>query len=145
MALKLYDKIVPSGEFALIDAANVEMPDGRRLTEVEFGGGSGGISTSAARLLITILSSATFVNDQSANIQRLNELLLAGTDEPEIPDEPDFTSSELGIAVLGEMILGGDDQENDSEDSGDNTTADDGESAVLGVALLGKMIIGAGG
>lgn len=34
MALKLYDKLTPSGEFALMDAADVEMPDGTRLSEL---------------------------------------------------------------------------------------------------------------
>ena len=34
MALKLHDKAKPSGEFALIDAADVEMPDGSRLPDV---------------------------------------------------------------------------------------------------------------
>ena len=34
MALKLYDKVVPSGDFALMDAAHVEMPDGTRLPEM---------------------------------------------------------------------------------------------------------------
>lgn len=34
MALKLYDGITPSGDFALVDAADVEMPDGSRLSEL---------------------------------------------------------------------------------------------------------------
>lgn len=34
MALKLYDKLTPSGEFALMDAADVEMPGGLRLDKV---------------------------------------------------------------------------------------------------------------
>ena len=31
MALKLYDKVKPSGSFPLIDAVDVELPDGKRL------------------------------------------------------------------------------------------------------------------
>lgn len=34
MPLKLYDKAKPSGKFALIDAVDVEMPDGSRLPDV---------------------------------------------------------------------------------------------------------------
>ena len=34
MALKLYDKLTPSGDFALVDAADVEMPDGGRLSDL---------------------------------------------------------------------------------------------------------------
>lgn len=35
MALKLYDKLTPSGDFALINADDVEMSDGTRLSEYE--------------------------------------------------------------------------------------------------------------
>lgn len=33
MALKLYDKLKPAGGFALVNAEDVEMPDGKRLDE----------------------------------------------------------------------------------------------------------------
>lgn len=33
MALKLYDKLTPSGDFPLVSATDVEMPDGSRLSE----------------------------------------------------------------------------------------------------------------
>ena len=33
MALKLHDKAKPSGGFALIDAVDIEMPDGSRLPD----------------------------------------------------------------------------------------------------------------
>lgn len=39
MALKLYDKLTPSGDFALVGAADVEMPDGTRLSQVNLNGG----------------------------------------------------------------------------------------------------------
>lgn len=34
VALKLYDKLTPSGSFALLDAKDVEMEDGKRLPDV---------------------------------------------------------------------------------------------------------------
>ena len=39
MALKIYDKIAPSGDFPVVDSSHVEMPDGTRLSEATFGGG----------------------------------------------------------------------------------------------------------
>ena len=38
MALKIYDKIAPSGDFPVVDSSHVEMPDGKRLSEVTIGG-----------------------------------------------------------------------------------------------------------
>lgn len=38
MALKLYDKMVPGGDYPLVDAKDVEMPGGGRLSE--FNGGT---------------------------------------------------------------------------------------------------------
>jgi hypothetical protein len=42
MAIELISKIKPknNGTFAMVDASDVEMPNGKRLSEVEFGGGS---------------------------------------------------------------------------------------------------------
>ena len=34
MALKLYDRLTPSGDFPLVDASDVETPDGGRLDGV---------------------------------------------------------------------------------------------------------------
>ena len=47
MAIDLIDKIKPknNGKFALVDAVDVEMPDGTRLSEWEGGGGAGSIPT----------------------------------------------------------------------------------------------------
>jgi hypothetical protein len=42
MALKVYATFEPDGTFPAILAKDVEMPDGKRLSEVEFGGGGGG-------------------------------------------------------------------------------------------------------
>lgn len=38
MPLIIDSKIKPSGDFPAVDAADVLMPDGKRLTEAEFGG-----------------------------------------------------------------------------------------------------------
>ena len=56
-----------------------EMIDATKAKEIaeSVGGGGTGISAEAAQLLLTILSAATFVSDQSANIQRLGDLLTA--------------------------------------------------------------------
>lgn len=49
---------------------------------------SGGISTTAKNLLITILRSGVYTNDQSANITALETALGSGTTKPEEPDVP---------------------------------------------------------
>lgn len=43
MALKLYDTLTPDGDYPLMKAKDVEMPDGTRLSEFE-GGGGGSVS-----------------------------------------------------------------------------------------------------
>lgn len=43
MALKLYDTLTPDGDYPLMQAKDVEMPDGTRLSEFE-GGGGGSVS-----------------------------------------------------------------------------------------------------
>lgn len=43
MALKLYDTLTPGGDYPLVEAKDVEMPDGSRLSEFE--GGSGGLAS----------------------------------------------------------------------------------------------------
>lgn len=49
MPINLYDKIKPKGEFAIADAADIEMPDGKRLEEafeeLKNEAGSGGVSS----------------------------------------------------------------------------------------------------
>jgi hypothetical protein len=47
MAIELISKIKPknNGTFAMVDAADVEMPDGTRLSEQEFGGSSVTVDT----------------------------------------------------------------------------------------------------
>ena len=49
---------------------------------------SGGISTTAKNLLITILRSGVYTDDQSANITALETALGSGTTKPEEPDVP---------------------------------------------------------
>lgn len=40
MALKLYDTLIPDGDYPLMKAKDVEMPDGTRLSDFKGGGGS---------------------------------------------------------------------------------------------------------
>jgi hypothetical protein len=40
MALRIYSTIETDGPYPAVMASDVEMPDGKRLSEVEFGGGS---------------------------------------------------------------------------------------------------------
>ena len=47
MALRIYGTFEPDGTFPAVKAEDVEMPDGKRLSEVELGGGEGGGSSSA--------------------------------------------------------------------------------------------------
>lgn len=96
-------------------------------------GGGTGISAAAAQLLITILSNATFVSDQSANIQRLGELLNSSGSTPDEPDTP--TTQKLTKPVIRlETVT--DDGDDDPGDTGDNTPA------ILGRAVLGRTILG---
>lgn len=50
MALKVYATFEPDGTFPAILAKDVEMPDGKRLSEVEFGGG--GVTEEQVKTLI---------------------------------------------------------------------------------------------
>lgn len=61
---------------------------------------SGGISTTAKNLLITILRSGVYTDDQSANITALDTALGGGTTEPEKPDVPVETT----YAISNELI-----------------------------------------
>ena len=58
-------------------------------------GGSGGISSAARELLLTILQNAVYANDQSANITALGEAL-SGSD---IPDVPTAEVIPLGVVI----------------------------------------------
>lgn len=61
------------------------------------------LSEAAARLLLTILQNAKFDVDQQQNI-----LLLSAELGIALPDKHrDRTTAILGVAVLGEMVLGG--------------------------------------
>lgn len=63
MAIYLIDKIKPknNGNFPMVDAVDVEMPDGKRLSEVDFTGGQG-----ASITLDTTLSKAGQAADAGA-------------------------------------------------------------------------------
>lgn len=85
------------------------------------GGSSGGLSTAAAEMLVSILREAQYSSDQSDNITKLAEMLANTTAKlatpvirleaeeklatPVIRLEAD-TTAVLSVAVLGEMILG---------------------------------------
>jgi hypothetical protein len=64
---------------------------GDRLTVLEGAtpSGSGGMSITAANLLLTILRNGVYTSDQSANIDALEAALKSGGDEPVVPDVPD--------------------------------------------------------
>ena len=99
-------------------------------------GGGTGISAEAAQLLVNILSAATFVSDQSANIQRLGELLNSSGSTPDEPDTPDTpTTQKLSTPVIRlETVSDG-----GGEDPGDTV---DNTPAILGRAVLGRTILG---
>ena len=63
MSIYLIDKIKPknNGNFPMVDAADVEMPDGKRLSEVDLSGGPGSSIT-----LDTTLSKAGQAADAGA-------------------------------------------------------------------------------
>ena len=74
----------------------------------EKGDPGSGLSAKATTLLLTILSEAVYISDQSGNIQKLKEALQTGGEDE--PDEPVVTQTvvtgALGVARLGCMRLG---------------------------------------
>lgn len=107
MALKLYDKIVPSGEFALIDAENVELENGMRLEAF-----LKALAENAGELDIDYETHVAF--DTTELVVGVTEdtdepVAPDEPDEPVVPDEPDDTETTpaiLGVAILGRTILG---------------------------------------
>ena len=88
---------------SLIDAANAKTGKGDTdlTTAVQsLISESGGISTTAKNLLITILRSGVYTGDQSSNITTLETALGGGATEPEEPDVPVETT----YAISNELI-----------------------------------------
>jgi hypothetical protein len=100
MALKLYDKIMPSGNFALVASADVEMSDGTRLEEF------------LAALTIEIDYDEKLAFDTEEIVVDFD---IGGGDQPDNPpdepDEPDEPEEDtdakpiLGTGKLGQIIL----------------------------------------
>ena len=63
---------------------------------------SGGITPTAAALLITILQNAAFITNQTGNIAALQNALAGGADAPDLPDEPgaDEITVEDGVMTI---------------------------------------------
>ena len=121
MALKLYDKIVPSGEFALIDAENVELENGMRLDAF-----LQALAENAGELDIDYEANLAF--DTAEIVVGVTE----DTDEPVVPDEPDdgndSDSSKLDSPIIRLVV--------------EDTDGDGDTPAILGVAILGRTILG---
>lgn len=64
----------------VVKSVNGQTPDENGNVEISVSGGSGGVSSAARTLLINILRSAVFTNDQSANITALESALSSGAD-----------------------------------------------------------------
>lgn len=86
MALKLYDKLTPSGDFALIDAADVELENGMRLDAF-----LQALAESAGELDI----------DYEAHVAFDTSEIVVG-----VTEDTGSTTAVLGKAILGKMILG---------------------------------------
>lgn len=87
----------------MVKSVNGQMPDENGNVNVE--GGSGGMSTTAANLLVTILRNGVYSTDQSANITALANALASngGGEEPDIPDEPDIPEP-ITYTITNELV-----------------------------------------
>jgi hypothetical protein len=94
MVLKLYDKITPSGNFALVASADVEMSDGTRLEEF----------LEALTIEIDYETNLAFDTDEI-----VVDFDIGGGNQPDNPpDDPEDDSDAkpiLGTGKLGQMIL----------------------------------------
>lgn len=91
-------------------------PPLRRPVAKPGGGGSGqnpaggGLSATAANLLITILRNGVYSTNQSANITALEAALASsggsggGGDTPDVPDEPDVPDTGMTITQSGSVL-----------------------------------------
>lgn len=66
---------------------------------------SGGISSAAAALLITILQNAAFITNQTGNIAALQKALAGGTDVPDLPDAPEEPAADEITVEDGVMTI----------------------------------------
>ena len=111
------------------------------LAQIPEGDGGSGLSTDAARLLITILSAATFASDQSANIKALSELLLGPSEDPDIPPvEPEILK--LSAPVIQLETIEQVEQLKTPIIRLESATDDEETPAILGTAVLGRTILG---
>lgn len=110
----------------------------------------GGLPADAATLLITILSNAVYITDQSGNIKLLAAMLGVkledDSEEPAVPDDPELPKldapvirieAELEKLAAPVIHLETATDEGDSDSDTDETTP-----AILGVAILGRTILG---
>lgn len=88
---------------SMVKSVNGQTPDENGNVNVE--GGSGGMNTTAANLLVTILRNAVYSTDQSANITALANALASngGGEEPDIPDEPDIPEP-ITYTITNELV-----------------------------------------
>ena len=114
MPLMIDAKIKPSGEFPAVDAADVLMPDGKRLTEAEFGSSveldtslsKSGQAADAAAVGAAFQDATNAVNEAFAQMyQTISNLDLSGKKVGEVTLE-----TYIGNAVNSyiEEALGGD-------------------------------------
>lgn len=83
MAIELISKIKPKngGSFALVDAVDVEMPDGTRLSEAEFGGGAlivtidetTGLASHSASEIMGAVSAVLLINGSLYHLEHISE------------------------------------------------------------------------
>lgn len=87
----------------MVKSVNGQMPDENGNVNVE--GCSGGMNTTVANLLVTILRNAVYSTDQSANITALANALASngGGEEPDIPDEPDIPEP-ITYTITNELV-----------------------------------------
>lgn len=99
-----------------------------------------GLSTEAVSLLLTILSEALYISDQSGNIQKLKEALEKGaTDEPEVKKLA--TPQIRLVSKLDAPVIRLETEDEPSEPADPEATT----PAILGVAVLGRTILGSYG
>jgi hypothetical protein len=69
---------------------------------------SGGLSATAASLLIAILRNGVYTSDQSANIDALAaELTATKPEEPDTPDTPDIPTADITLSGSVLTIVSG--------------------------------------
>lgn len=90
----------PGGNYVLTDADKEEIAAiAAEMVEIP---GSGGMSATASALLITILRNGVYNTNQSANITALEAALASGgSDEPDVPVDPEKTLTSISATYSG--------------------------------------------